>query len=162
MRLSTKARYGVRAVFDLAYHNEGKPAQARDIAERQEVPLRYLEQIFGDLRRAGLVAAKRGPRGGYLLGRLPEAISLGDVIRAVQGPIELLGPEDADGDSPRPRRAKVRPVPKMAAKAVAASIWRELAERVSACFDAVSIADLCARGLALGLARGGQPPMYFI
>jgi Rrf2 family transcriptional regulator, iron-sulfur cluster assembly transcription factor len=163
MRLSTKARYGVRAVFDIAYHNEGRPAQARDIAERQEVPLRYLEQIFGDLRRAGLVDAKRGPRGGYLLGREADAISLGDVIRAVQGPIELLGPEDddgADGESPRKRRPSA--TKKMAPKAVPASIWRELAERVSACFDAVSIADLCARGQALGLARGGQPPMYFI
>ena len=90
MKLSTKTRYGVRAVFDIAYHNSGRPTQARDIARRQDVPLRYLEQIFQELRRANVVDAKRGPKGGYFLSRAPESITLGDVIRAVQGPIELL------------------------------------------------------------------------
>ncbi len=69
MKLSTTTRYGVRALFDIAFHNQGRPTQARDIARRQEVPLRYLEQIFQELRRANLVEAKRGPRGGYSLAR---------------------------------------------------------------------------------------------
>src|SRR5258708_37276434 len=103
MKLSTKARYGVRAVFDIAYHNNGGPTQARDIARRQEVPLRYLEQIFQELRRSHLVDAKRGPRGGYFLARPPEQITLGDVVRAVQGPIELLVPEDPRPEAGRPK-----------------------------------------------------------
>jgi Rrf2 family protein len=149
MKLSTKTRYGVRAVFDIAYHNSGRPTQARDIARRQEVPLRYLEQIFQELRRAHLVSAKRGPRGGYFLARAPEAITLGDVVRAVQGPIELCAPEDEAHAS----RSKVVP----------ATIWKELAQKVGACFDAVTIRDLCQRGEALGIHRGdGQPHMYFI
>ena len=82
MKLSTKTRYGVRAVFDIAYHNQGRPTQARDIARRQDVPLRYLEQIFQELRRANLVDAKRGPKGGYFLSRTPESITLGDDVPA--------------------------------------------------------------------------------
>ena len=109
MKLSTKTRYGVRAVFDIAYHNAGRPTQARDIARRQEVPLRYLEQIFQELRRANVVDAKRGPKGGYFLSRAPEAITLGDVIRAVQGPIELLTDEDETPAGAHARRSRCRP-----------------------------------------------------
>src|SRR3954452_18799266 len=119
MKLSTKTRYGVCALCDIAFHNQGRPTQARDIARRQEVPLRYLEQIFQELRRANLVEAKRGPRGGYSLARAPEKITLGDVLRAVQGPITLLADEDEARDKP---------------KAVTASIWRELSEKIDACF----------------------------
>jgi Rrf2 family transcriptional regulator, iron-sulfur cluster assembly transcription factor len=151
VKLSTKTRYGVRAVFDIAYHNQGRPTQARDIARRQDVPLRYLEQIFQELRRANLVDAKRGPKGGYFLSRTPESITLGDVIRAVQGPIELL--TSADEAPPGVRVSKQVP----------ADIWRELAQRVSGVFDSVTIRDLCSRGEALGINRGdGQPHMYFI
>jgi len=151
MKLSTKTRYGVRAVFDIAYHNQGRPTQARDIARRQEVPLRYLEQIFQELRRANLVDAKRGPKGGYFLSRTPESITLGDVIRAVQGPIELLTTADE------------APVGARTSKQVPADIWRELAQRVSSVFDSVNIRDLCHRGEALGILRGdSQPHMYFI
>src|SRR5690348_12634434 len=122
MKLSTKTRYGVRAVFDIAYHNAGRPTQARDIARRQDVPLRYLEQIFQELRRANLVDAKRGPKGGYFLSRAPEAITLGDVIRAVQGPIDLLAAGDDD------KGAHI-------SKQVPADIWRELALKVAGVFD---------------------------
>jgi Rrf2 family protein len=148
MKLSTRTRYGVRALFDIAFHNQGHPTQARDIARRQEVPLRYLEQIFQELRRANLVEAKRGPKGGYSLARAPEAITLGDVLRAVQGPIALLADEHEAGNRP---------------KAVTASIWKDLGDKIGACFDAVTIRDLCARGEALGLQRGDSTPhMYFI
>ena len=155
MKLSTKTRYGVRAVFDIAYHNQGRPTQARDIARRQEVPLRYLEQIFQELRRANLVDAKRGPKGGYFLSRAPESITLGDVIRAVQGPIELTTGAD-DGNAAAPNGAP-------SSKQVPADIWRELAQKIASVFDSVTIRDLCPRGEALGIHRGdAQPHMYFI
>lgn len=151
MKLSTKARYGVRAVFDIAYHNSGHPTQARDIAKRQAVPLRYLEQIFQELRRADIVGAKRGPRGGYFLARAPEEISLGDVVRAVQGPIDLLSVE---GEKAQRRSDE---------KSIWPNIWSEIGEKIGAVFDGVTIKDLCQRGQALGIHRGdGQPHMYFI
>ena len=150
MKLSTRTRYGVRALFDIAFHNQGRPTQARDVARRQDVPLRYLEQIFQDLRKGNLVAAKRGPRGGYTLARAPETITLGDVLRAVQGPIELVADE---GDPQASGREK----------AVTGSVWRELATKIGACFDGITLKDLCDRGSELGLDREGAPPhMYFI
>src|SRR5688572_9725642 len=114
MKLSTKTRYAVRAVFDIAYHGEGKATQARDIARRQDVPLRYLEQIFQELKRAKLIEGKRGPRGGYSLVRTADAISIGDVLRAMQGPIEVLHDDSAGPDG----AARDRTVP--------ATIWQEL------------------------------------
>jgi Rrf2 family protein len=144
MKLSTKARYGVRAVFDIAFHNSGRPTQARDIARRQDVPLRYLEQIFQELRRAHLVDAKRGPKGGYFLSREPDKITVGDIVRAVQGPIDLLSSDEQD-------------------KAIWPNIWSELGQKIGAVFDGVNLKDLCTRAEALGLHRGdGQPHMYFI
>ena len=79
-------------MFDIAYHSQDQPgvaAQAKDIARREEIPLRYLEQIFQDLKRAGLVTSKRGPKGGYALALPAEDVCVGDVIRAVEGPIVL-------------------------------------------------------------------------
>ncbi|HTM19100.1 MAG TPA: Rrf2 family transcriptional regulator [Kofleriaceae bacterium] len=154
MKLSTKARYGVRAIFDLAYHNQDQPglaAQAKDIARRESIPLRYLEQIFQDLKKAGLVESKRGPRGGYYLKREADKITLGDVVRALQGPIEelfVVEEEDAGG---APQRDVTVP------------LWRELADHVSRWFDGVTIRDLVKRGEELGVPRAnaGQP-MYFI
>ena len=168
MKLSTKTRYAVRAVFDIAYHGLGRTTQARDIARRQEVPLRYLEQIFGELRRAKLIEGKRGPTGGYLLSRTPETITIGDIIRATQGPIELLFDDSpaeptvaTPADGKRSRRAAQRPSPN---RQVAVTLWKELAQKVGACFDDVTVRDLCHKGEALGLHRGDDQPrhMYFI
>lgn len=166
MKLSTKTRYAVRAVFDIAYHGQGKATQARDIARRQGVPLRYLEQIFQELKRAKLVEGKRGPSGGYSLARPAAEISLGDVVQAVQGPIELLI------DDPLPDEAEaaggVGKVGVLAAntaqnRQVAASVWKELGQQVRACFDAVTVRDLCLRGESLGLHKGDpRSHMYFI
>jgi len=79
MKLSTKSSYGLRAVFDVAYHSGNLPAQIRDISRRQKISLRSLEQIFQDLRKAGLLNSRRGPQGGYTLARKPEEIT----VRAV-------------------------------------------------------------------------------
>jgi Rrf2 family transcriptional regulator, iron-sulfur cluster assembly transcription factor len=79
MKLSNKGRYALQAVFDLAYHNAGRAAQIRDICDRQAIPARFLEQVFRDLKRAGLVRSKRGPRGGYELAREANEVRIGDV-----------------------------------------------------------------------------------
>jgi len=71
MRVTTRTRYAIRALYHLAFHRAGDAAQAKEIAEAQKIPLRFLEQILQDLRRAGLVEARRGPRGGYALARPP-------------------------------------------------------------------------------------------
>jgi Rrf2 family protein len=159
MQLSTKTRYGVRAIFDIAFHHGGpgpQAAQAKDIARREAIPLRYLEQIFQDLRRAGIVESKRGPRGGYYLKRPPTDITLGDVVRALQGSIEEMF---AVGQDEEERATDKRPM----SQPVTSAVWKELAEHVTTWFDGVTIADLVKRGERLGVARteAGQP-MYFI
>jgi Rrf2 family protein len=161
VKLQAKTRYGVRAVFDLAFHNAAGATQAKDIARREGIPLRYLEQIFQDLKRAGIVDSRRGPRGGYTLKRPPETIRLGDVVRALQGPLDaIFSPEDeVDGK----RRGRGGAGTAGGAQLVTASLWRELATHVSSWFDQVSLADLVRRGMELGVPRGDKkPPMYFI
>lgn len=83
MKLSTKARYGLRALCHVAHRGY---ASAQVISDRQAIPSRYLEEIIGELRRAGLVIGKRGPRGGYRLALPPEEIAVGDVLRALASP----------------------------------------------------------------------------
>jgi Rrf2 family protein len=141
MKLSNKGRYGVRALFDIAFHNDGRPTQVKDISERAAIPARFLEQIFQDLKRAGLVGAKRGPRGGYHLAKPAPEIRLGDVVRALEGPIAISGNPE--------------PVSKHATdgKDVTDAVFRELSRRIEGCFDDVTIADMCRRGEDLGLPK---------
>jgi Rrf2 family protein len=154
MRLSTKTRYGVRAVFDIAYHGQANTAQAKDIAERQDIPLRYLEQIFQDLRKSGLVDSKRGPRGGYTLRRDPSELTLGAIVRALQGPIEhLFVVEDEPGGNGKAARPH----------GVTVELWKDLATHVAQWFDAVTVLDLVKRAERQGVPRAGRTqPMYFI
>ena len=141
MKLSNKGRYGVRALFDIAFHNDGRPTQVKDISERASIPARFLEQIFQDLKRAGLVGAKRGPRGGYHLAKPALEIRLGDVVRALEGPIAITGSSE-----PSARHAAD-------GKDVTDAVFRELSRRIEGCFDDVTIADMCRRGEDLGLRK---------
>ena len=83
MRLTTKGRYAVTAMLDLALHNERGPISLSEISERQSISLSYLEQLFARLKREGLVASTRGPGGGYSLNRKADAIDIATVISAV-------------------------------------------------------------------------------
>jgi Rrf2 family protein len=148
LKLSNKGRYGVRAIFDIAFHNEGRATQIKEIAERQAIPPRFLEQIFQDLKRAGLVASRRGPRGGYQLAKTPAEIRLGDIVRALEGPIAVSSPKDEhrEGDA--------------TSRAVTEQTFAEVSRRIEACFDDVTIEDLCERGEALGYRR--RPPSRYV
>ncbi len=88
MRLTTKGRYAVTAMLDLAMHYHGEPVVLADISARQEISLAYLEQLFAKLRKRGLVCSTRGPGGGYSLGRASEAITVVDVIDAVDESVD--------------------------------------------------------------------------
>lgn len=139
MKLSNKGRYAVQAAFDLAYHGEGKAVQIRDLCERQAIPARFLEQVFQDLKKAGVVSSRRGPRGGYQLARPPEQVSLGDVIRAVEGPLNMAG-EAVAGDPP--------------GLGLTRDVLLELTGRLEAALDGLTLAQMCAEAQARGLHRG--------
>ena len=88
MKLSTKGRYGLRSMIDLARYSEDEPVSISSIAARQDISERYLEQLVGLLKKAGLVRSIRGATGGYVLARNVREISVGDVLRALEGSLE--------------------------------------------------------------------------
>ena len=100
MKLSTKGRYGLRAMVDLAVHETEGPVSIQSIADRQELSEKYLEQLLGMLKRAGLVTASRGSQGGYRLAKDSGHISAGDILRALEGdlsPVDCAGLENMAG-----------------------------------------------------------------
>jgi Rrf2 family iron-sulfur cluster assembly transcriptional regulator len=101
MRLTTKGRFAVTAMIDVAMHNGGGPVTLAGVAERQKISLSYLEQLFGKLRRYGLVNSVRGPGGGYNLARAATGVSVADIITAVDEPIDATqcgGKENCQDD----------------------------------------------------------------
>ncbi|MBO4213938.1 MAG: Rrf2 family transcriptional regulator [Lachnospiraceae bacterium] len=98
MKLSTKGRYGLRAFVDIAIYSEKEPVSLAEVAKRQDISISYLEQLMTKLKKANLVEAVRGASGGYVLSRKPEDISVGDVLRALEGdlsPVECATEEES-------------------------------------------------------------------
>ena len=94
MRMSTKGRFAVNALIDLALREPAGPVALASISQRQQISLSYLEQLFSRLRRDGVVESTRGPGGGYTLARSAEQISVADIVTAVDEPLDLQGDED--------------------------------------------------------------------
>ncbi len=154
--LSSQVRYAICGIFDLAYNADMKPVQLRVIGERQNIPARYLEQIFQRLRRAGLVQGKRGPGGGYTLLRGTSEITLRDVVEAVEGPIEAGRPEA----SQRAVRVSNRDCGAGDGGVDAGTsresctpefLWNDLAERIAAVLAETTIEDLCQESARRGV-----------
>src|SRR6516164_2496624 len=91
MNISVKGEYALQAIFDLALQSGTDPIKIADIAKRQKIPQKFLELILASLKQGGFVESRRGAEGGYLLGRPPDAIKVGDVLRFVEGPRTRLG-----------------------------------------------------------------------
>jgi Rrf2 family protein len=158
VKLSSKGRYAVRALFDIAFFNEGRPTQVKDIADRQGIPPRFLEQIFQDLKRAGIVGSKRGPQGGYVLARPAEQISVGEVVQVIEGPVSLGEGERQKG--PRIRREDGREVD---GNRATDAVFADLSARIASCLSEVSIADVCSKADELRVRRpGADGYVYFI
>lgn len=126
MKLSTKGRYGVQALFELAMHQGNGPLSLKVIAERQGLSEHYLEQLAAPLRKAGLVHSVRGAQGGYVLGRAAAKITVGDILRVLEGPLEV--DEDDLGGAPSP----------------ASSVWTKVRQAIIGVVDGITLADLVA------------------
>jgi Rrf2 family protein len=154
MRLSTQSRYGVRAIFDIAYHSEGLETQVKCISRRQGISQRYLEQIFQKLKKAGIVGSKRGPSGGYFLSKKPEDITVGEVIRITEGginPVLCVNPEDSSQPCER------------SGECVTQIVWNEAGKRLKEYFDSVTIKDLCKLAKEIGIKKDlDKRFMYYI
>ena len=142
MRVSAKAEYAIKAVLDLAMHQRAALIPIQDIAARQAIPQRYLEQVLLALKRSGLLTSRRGSSGGYQLTRLPEEITVGAVLRAVEGenaPFEVLGRRGDEYDL--------------------AELWAEIAQAVSRVVDGLTFGELAARARE---RRAAVRSMYYI
>src|SRR5579863_5612435 len=100
MNISVKGEYALQAIFDLAAQPPGEPVKIADIARRQKIPQKFLELILAGLKQGGFVESRRGAEGGYLLARSPESITVGEVLRFVEGPTQSKGRSRKKGDSP--------------------------------------------------------------
>ena len=141
MRLSTKGRYAVMAMADLAYHSNGKPVALAEVADRQEISLSYLEQLFGKLRRGGLVNSVRGPGGGYLLARSLDDMRIADIILAVDEPIKATR---CNAGSPAGCHSHK-------GRCLTHDLWEELGNQIYLYLSSVTLADVCDRRV---LGRG--------
>ena len=139
MKLSTRARYAVRAMVDLAIHSDEHPVPRKDIARRQEISPHYLEQLFIKLRDAGYIEAIRGPGGGYHLSQSPEHIRVGTLIATVE---EILGPVPC-------LRAESPMECHRAPTCVTRRLWRQLGQTVYHFLDSITLQDLCDEALEL-------------
>lgn len=142
MKLTTKGRYAVMAMADLARHSTGSPVALAEIADRQEISLSYLEQLFAKLRRSDLVKSVRGPGGGYLLSREADDIRISDVILAVDEPIKATRCELG---SPRGCMTS-------AGRCITHDLWEGLSHHIQLYLGSVSLGDVIGGRLA------GQQP----
>lgn len=147
MRLSTKSRYGLRALFDIAYNSGTLPAQIQDISRRQEISPRYLEQIFQNFKRSGILKSKRGPNGGYYLARSPEAITIKDIIQSAEGDIALV--ECVNGKVVRKKKG----VCQFDGSCVTQTVWQEATDKLNELLASMTLKTLCERGQAMGVKR---------
>lgn len=161
MKLSTKSRYGVRALFDMAFHAGTLPVQIKDISRRQNISPRYLEQIFQDLKKAGLVKSRRGPQGGYFLTRKPEEINVYEIISAAEKDMALVDCARDEGCQTGGRRSE-KPC-EFDSQCVTQMLWKEAGQRLRDYFSSVTLKDLCGSARDLGIEKElDHRYMYFI
>ena len=135
MKLSTKGRYAVMALVDLAANDAGRPIALAEIADRQEISLSYLEQLFAKLRRGGLVTSVRGPGGGYQLAHAAEETRISDIILAVDEPIRATRCQPGQPFGCRVNQSRC----------TTHDLWEELGNQIYLFLSSVTVADVVSR-----------------
>jgi Rrf2 family protein len=124
MNISVKGEYALQAIFDLAMQPPGEPVRIADIAHRQKIPQKFLELILAGLKQAGFVESRRGAEGGYLLARSADSLTVGEVVRFVEGPHHAKGRARRKGETPF------------------TDMWQQVDQAVSSVIDRTTFADL--------------------
>jgi Rrf2 family protein len=140
MRLSTKTRYGTRAVLDIAMHGENGPVTLNEIAERQDLSKKYVGHIVNQLLAVGILESVRGPQGGYMLARPARKIRLGEIVRALDGSLSPVRCVEKPGFCDRSTKCAVR------------EVWVALKEAVESVIDRITVAELVKRQEELGVS----------
>jgi len=130
LRLSTKGQYGVRAMFEIARGYPDKPITIKEISERQDVSVAYLEQILNKLRNGGLIKSIKGPGGGYILNKKPKDISIGAILKDLEGPVAITSCLD-------PQEGCMR-----VDGCVTYMLWKSLGEKIEGFLNTVTLNDL--------------------
>ena len=131
MKISTKGRYALRLMLDLALHNTGEPVRIKEIAARQEISEKYLEQIISTLNKAGYVKSVRGPQGGYCLTRQPEQYTVGMILRLTEGSLAPVACLDGEVNTCTRQEG-----------CVTLRLWKMLDDAISDVVDKVTLADM--------------------
>lgn len=147
MKLTTKGRYAVTAMLDLALHSVRNPITLSDISERQSLSLSYLEQLFARLKKNNLVASTRGPGGGYQLAKAPENIKVAEVIMAVDEPIDATG-------------CKGTKKCQKGSMCLAHNLWLDLSESIYNYLNNISLAEVISRQEIRRLAYQQDAPNF--
>ncbi len=157
MRLSTKSRYGLRALFDMAYNAGNLPIQVKEISRRQNISPRYLEQIFQSFKKADIIKSKKGPQGGYFLAKRPEEITVQDIVQAAEGDTLLVN------CTCKEKEEEGTPSCEFNGHCVTQTIWHEATALLNDYFSSLTLKSLCERGQAMGLKRESNHKfMYYI
>lgn len=132
MKLTTKGRYGLRAVIDLAIYAKEEPVSLAAVAERQSISISYLEQLMAKLKKAGIVQSTRGAQGGYSLAKNPEEVSVGEILRVLEGTLNPVDCSAVDGES------------ECAASdfCVTKYVWKRISDSINATVDAIFLSEL--------------------
>jgi len=130
LKLSTKGQYGVRAMFEVSRGYPYNPVTIKEISERQDVSVAYLEQILNKLRRAGLIKSVKGPGGGYLLAKKPKEITMASILKELEGPVAITSCLDPDEGCARVEGC------------VTHLLWRSLGAKIEAFLETITLKDL--------------------
>ena len=142
MKISTKGRYGLRALIDICVYSGNDIVTVKSISERQNISERYLEQIFASLRKGGIIKAKKGAQGGYFLTKEPKEFTIGDILSVLEGDLLLIDVEAEDNDIEN---------------YLIDNLWHIVNEKIKKFFNSMTLEDL-----AEGYRIKGKDDMYYI
>ena len=137
MKLSTKGRYGLRAVLDIAIYGEEEAVSLSAIAERQSISIRYLEQLIAKLKKADLVQSTRGAKGGYVLSRDPSEISVGEVLRALEGDLNPVDCAEINGEKSECEASGI---------CITKYVWKRISDSINDAVDSMMLSELADVG----------------
>ncbi len=149
MKISTKGRYGLRAIIDLAINSAGDHVALYSVAQRQGISENYLEQMFSTLRKAGLVKSVKGAQGGYTLAAKPSEITIGTVLRALEGSLSIIDENSEIGDSDSSSLQRC----------LKETLWDKINESINAVVDSITIEDIVNE---YNKRSGNLPLMFYI
>lgn len=144
MKLSTKGRYGLRAVLDIAVRSGDEAVALSCIAERQSISISYLEQLIAKLKKAGIVNSTRGAKGGYVLAKPPEEISVGEVLRALEGNLDPVDCAEVKGEDSACQASDI---------CVTKYVWKRISDSINNAVDTLMLSELVEESRALAAAK---------